>query len=372
MAMSTNNTAITSKNSKLHAARKAKQDEFYTPLEVVEAELTHYKEHFRDKVVFCNCDDPYESAFFQYFMLKFNDLGLRRLIGMGYVGSAIVGNRIALDDIAGLDEAAPPKEPYEIVLDSVPENIFTIEDLIKVDPSLVNKLDGDGGFESEESIARLREADIVVTNPPFSRFRDYVAQLIDFEKKFVLLGNTNAITYKEIWPLIQKNALWTGVSTFNTGVYFYVNDDFKYAPTYKFERVRNGKPVCRVSNICWFTNLDHSRRHEEIPLWARYTQTPEKYPRYDNFDAIEVSRVAEIPEDYDGLMGVPITFLGKHNPRQFEIVGIAKRGPGDNKYRTKVYTKDDHPKYSDLNATPTIKNSERIKNVYPRILIRPL
>lgn len=317
-------TPVTSKNSKLGAAKRAKKDEFYTPIEAVQDELSHYKHHFADKTVFCNCDDPFESAFFTYFMLKFNDLGLKRLIGMSYGGSAIVGGRIALQDIAGLDEVTAPKEPYEIVLDSVPDDVTTIEDLIKSDPTLVNPLSGDGGFESEDSIARLREADIVVTNPPFSRFRDYVAQLVEHKKQFLLLGNTNAITYKEIWPLIQKDRLWTGVSTFNTGVYFYVNDGFEYAPTYKFERSRNGRPVCRVSNICWFTNMDHSRRHEEIPLWARYRDTPEKYPRYDNFDAIEVSKVNEIPEDYDDLMGVPITFLGKHNPEQFEIVGTAK------------------------------------------------
>lgn len=327
MTTTTKNTT-TSKNSKLGAARKAKQDEFYTPLEVVESELAHYKEHFAGKTVFCNCDDPYESAFFKYFMLKFRDLRLKRLIGMSYGGSAIVGSRIALGDIAGLDPAAPPKEPYEIVLDSVPDDITTIEELIKTDPSIVRKLDGDGGFESEESIARLREADIVVTNPPFSRFRDYVAQLVEHEKKFLIIGNKNSVTYKEIWPLVQNGQLWLGVTPMGSDMLFDVPEKYQAAMLADPKglgskyRIIDGKVMARASS-CWFTNLDHNRRHEEISLWARYAYTPEKYPRYDNFDAIEVSRVNEIPEDYDGLMGVPITFLGKHNPEQFEIIGIS-------------------------------------------------
>ena len=283
-------------NANLSNAKRAKNDEFYTQLSDTENELKHYKSHFAGKVVYCNCDDARESNFFRFFQKKFSDYGLKKLITTSYNENGHGSVLVYEGDTNGngkLDDAE-----------------------IKV-----SELKGNGDFRSEECIEYLKESDIVVTNPPFSLFRDYIATLVQYDKKFLIIGNTNAITYKEVFPLIKENKLWLGWSSFNKGMYFYVPEDYKYADTYKFEKEINGRKVMRVSSICWFTNLDHSRRHEDLILYKKYT--PEEYPKYDNYDAIEVSKVCEIPKDYDGIMGVPITFLDKYSPSQFEIVGCA-------------------------------------------------
>ena len=279
-------TVKQSGNANLHKARKARLDEFYTRIEDVEAELYHYRDHFQDKTVYLNCDDQ-SSAFWQYFSGRFDDLGLRRLVATKYPD--------------GLQFRQDRGEGLQVI-----------------------QLEGDGDFRSAECVEMLKQSGIVVTNPPFSLFREYVAQLIEHDKKFLILGNMNAITYKGVWPLIQGGQLWLGSTNFNNGMFFEVSPGWEYSASYNFPREMDGRPVCRVASICWFTNLDHARRHEELPLWKRYT--PEEYPKYDNYDAINVNKVKEIPQDYDGVMGVPITFLDKFNPDQFEILGASDNG----------------------------------------------
>lgn len=285
------------KNNNLHTAKATKNDEFYTQLEDIENELKYYKDYFKGKVVYCNCDgflNKEKSNFFMYFSLNYEFLGLKGLICTKYNPNGKGKKSEYYGDLNGNNY---PDE----------EEVFTSE------------LEGDGDFRSEECIELLKKCDIVCTNPPFSLFRQYVAQLFEYNKDFLIIGNVNAISYKEVFPLIKENKMWLGVSSFNKGMYFGVPDDYTYADTYKFDRERNGKKVMRVSSICWFTNLDHKKRHEELVLYKKYNE--EEYPKYDNYDAIEVSKVTDIPMDYYGVMGVPITFLDKYCPEQFEIVG---------------------------------------------------
>lgn len=285
------------KNNNLHTAKATKNDEFYTQLEDIENELKYYKDYFKGKVVYCNCDgflNKEKSNFFMYFSLNYEFLGLKGLICTKYNPN---GKGKKYEYYGDLNGNNYPDE----------EEVFTSE------------LEGDGDFRSEECIELLKKCDIVCTNPPFSLFRQYVAQLFEYNKDFLIIGNVNAISYKEVFPLIKENKMWLGVSSFNKGMYFGVPDDYTYADTYKFDRERNGKKVMRVSSICWFTNLDHKKRHEELVLYKKYNK--EEYPKYDNYDAIEVSKVTDIPMDYEGIMGVPITFLNKYCPEQFEIVG---------------------------------------------------
>ena len=285
------------KNNNLHTAKATKNDEFYTQLEDIENELKYYKDYFKGKVVYCNCDgflNKEKSNFFMYFSLNYEFLGLKGLICTKYNPN---GKGRKYEYYGDLNGNNYPDE----------EEIFTSD------------LEGDGDFRSEECIEILKKCDIVCTNPPFSLFRQYVAQLFEYHKDFLIIGNVNAISYKEVFPLIKENKMWLGVSSFNKGMYFGVPDDYTYADTYKFDRERNGKKVMRVSSICWFTNLDHKKRHEELVLYKKYNE--EEYPKYDNYDAIEVSKVTDIPMDYYGVMGVPITFLDKYCPEQFEIVG---------------------------------------------------
>ena len=285
------------KNNNLHTAKATKNDEFYTQLEDIENELKYYKDYFKGKVVYCNCDgflNKEKSNFFMYFSLNYEFLGLKGLICTKYNPN---GKGRKYEYYGDLNGNNYPDE----------EEIFTSD------------LEGDGDFRSEECIEILKKCDIVCTNPPFSLFRQYVAQLFEYKKDFLIIGNVNAISYKEVFPLIKENKMWLGVSSFNKGMYFGVPDDYTYADTYKFDRERNGKKVMRVSSICWFTNLDHKKRHEELVLYKKYNE--EEYPKYDNYDAIEVSKVTDIPMDYEGIMGVPITFLDKYCPEQFEIVG---------------------------------------------------
>lgn len=286
------------KNNNLHTAKATKNDEFYTQLGDIENELKYYKDYFKGKVVYCNCDgflNKEKSNFFMYFSLNYEFLGLKGLICTKYNPNGKGKKYEYYGDLNG---------------NNYPDNeeIFTSD------------LEGDGDFRSEECIELLKKCDIVCTNPPFSLFRQYVAQLFEYNKDFLIIGNVNAISYKEVFPLIKENKMWLGVSSFNKGMYFGVPDDYTYADTYKFDRERNGKKVMRVSSICWFTNLDHKKRHEELLLYKKYNE--EEYPKYDNYDAIEVSKVTDIPMDYYGVMGVPITFLDKYCPEQFEIVDL--------------------------------------------------
>lgn len=382
-----------SANISLGRAKKAKFDEFYTTLETVEKELRHYQSHFKDKTVFLNCDDPYESAFFQYFAMNFDHLGLKKLISVSYAGSSIVGDQLSLFDMAGLEDDPPPREPYKVEITEVPDlnqdgaiDLVDVEELLKHNANAATKLEGDGDFRSPESIELLEEADIVVTNPPFSLFREYIAQLVEHDKDFLVIGNQNAITYKEIFPLLQEGKVWLGV---NHGDMEFRVPDYSEPRKTRFWIDEDGQKWRSLGNACWFTNLDHSRRHEEIPLFRKYEEDPSQFPKYDNYDAIEVGRVANIPIDWDGMMGVPITFLGRHNPDQFEILGITKtwddaRGLKVREYprQTQVSSGGKRTSVTKLNDGPAIAVDERPQGThyevdgdfyiqtYARILVR--
>lgn len=275
-------------NRNLQKAKESKNDEFYTLLRDIENELRHYKDHFKNKVVYLNCDDPEHSNFWQYFMLNFEFLGLKKLISTHYH---------ATEPTYKLEYYGVNKEGARVP--------------VKTD------LEQNGDFRSPESIELLKESDIVVTNPPFSLFREYVAQLLEYEKQFLIIGSWNAAAYKEVYPNIQDGKLWLGYN--NSGMEFIIPND---APVKTGQRIdEEGIRYQKLGNIAWYTNLDHSKRHEKRILYRSYTEAPESYPRYVNYDGIEVSKVADIPMDYTGVMGVPITYLDKHNPEQFEIVG---------------------------------------------------
>ena len=295
-----------SANKNLHQAKNAKKDEFYTQLPDIENELKHYKAHFKNKVVYCNCDDPRMSNFFHYFSYNFEDLGLKKLITTCYQNH----NR---------DLFSQHNSERAIYLEYYGDkNNNKTPDIEEIG---VQYLKGDGDFRSAESIELLKQADIVVTNPPFSLFREYVAQLIQYNKRFIILGNLNAITYKEIFPLIKENKLWFGPSIHSGDREFGVPYDYPLkAAGYRIDE--NGNKFIRVKGVRWFTNLDHNKRHEDLILYKTYT--PEAYPKYDNYDAINVDKTKEIPMDYPGAMGVPITFLDKYNPEQFEIIKFRK------------------------------------------------
>lgn len=304
-------------NRNLNAARAAKKDEFYTQLSDIERELQHYLKHFCGKTVLCNCDDPYESNFFKYFALRFNQLGLKKLICTCYNGSPVQGNELMLqfDDA----DSEPKKIAYKVEITEVKDengdgavDLADVCYLLQNDKNVLSTLQT-GDFRSRECIELLKEADIVVTNPPFSLFREYVAQLIEYDKKFIIIGHQNAITYKGIFPLIKDNKMWFGYGFKGLASHF-------RSPYKDIATASNHKEnMIRVSGVVWFTNLDHNKRHEEMDLICRYS--PDLYPKYDNYDAIEVSTTANIPMDYEGVMGVPITFLDKYCPDQFEILG---------------------------------------------------
>ena len=312
-------------NTKLKQANKAKADEFYTQLSDIEKELKNYKDKFENKIVLCNCDDPYESNFFKYFALNFNQLKLKKLICTCYSGSPIITEQLSLFDVKGLvikkDES---KKPYKLEINEIKDSnkdgavdLVDVEDLIKNKKNVLTLLKGDGDFRSEECIELLKESDIVVTNPPFSLFREYVAQLEEYNKQYVIMGNTNSLTYKEIFKLFKEDRIRTGYTNFNVGMYFIVPDNVE-----KFHKIVNGKKLVRVATSCWFTNLPVKRHNDKLILYKHYN--PEDYPKYDNYDAINVDKYIDIPCDYDGAMGVPITFLDKYNPDQFRIIKFRK------------------------------------------------
>jgi hypothetical protein len=322
-------------NKNLHGAKRNKRDEFYTQLEDIERELSHYAEHFRGKVVYCNCDDPRVSNFFHYFTMRFEQLGLKKLITTCYKN-----NNADLFSMNDAEKAIWLEYNGDRNENGVP------------DPEEIgiNHLKGDGDFRSKETIELLKQADIVVTNPPFSLFREYVAQLIEYDKKFIIVGSRNAITYKEIFKHIKENNLWLGNGFKNGNAYFEVPD---YNDEYAEGVYDENTKLVKFRNVIWYTNIDHNKRHEKLILTKEYN--PEEYPTYDNYDAIEVSKVANIPTDYEGAMGVPITFLDKYNPEQFEILGITA---GRDEFEAKPIKKYINPKQ--LNPNGSIGNGSKV------------
>lgn len=326
-----------SSNANLQKASKAKKDEFYTQLVDIEKELKHYKDQFRGKVVYCNCDDPFESNFFKYFAASFNALGLKRLIATSYKPSPIANTELVLQRalFPGYEGKilSKPSEPKG--RPKVTANKFIINEVSDIDSNgafdlndiaeqlKANKnnewipLKGDGDFRSEESIELLKQADIVVTNPPFSLFREYVAQLMAFGKKFLILGDQNAISYKEIFKLIKENKLWLGYDNGGTK-WFQVPMDYDI-PTESRKKIVDGIKYFSMGRIMWYTNLDTVKRHEKLTLYKKYSD--QEYPKYDNYNAISVNKYTDIPMDFSGVIGVPLTFVDKYNPEQFEIVG---------------------------------------------------
>jgi hypothetical protein len=291
-------------NENLRNAKNAKKDEFYTQLSDIEKELRHYKEQFKNKVVLCNCDDPRVSNFFHYFFYNFESWGLKKLIATCYKNQ-------------NADLFSEHKDEKAVYL--IYEGDKNGNKVLKPEKIRIKHLKGDGDFRSEECIELLKQADIVVTNPPFSLFREYAAQLVEYDKKFLIIGNVNAITYKESFKLIKENKMWLGASIHSGDREFGVPDDYPLnAAGYRIDS--DGKKYIRVKGVRWFTNLDYKERHEDLILYKTYN--PQEYPKYDNYDAINVDKTADIPYNYGGFMGVPITFLDKYNPEQFEIKGI--------------------------------------------------
>ncbi len=314
----------------LNAAAKAKKDEFYTQLSDIEKELRHYRAHFKGKTILCNCDDPFESNFFKYFVLNFNRLGLQKLIATCYATSPIMGKQLQYkvnnDGQMSFNFGDEPiedgkKHPYKAVVTQVYDktgdggvDMIDVAELFVSGENELAELTGNGDFRSEECLQLLNEADIVVTNPPFSLFREYVRTLMEYDKKFIIIGNQNAITYKEFFPYLQKNEIWLGNGfAGNVGFFTSPYEDIAASSQHK-------EGMIRVSGVMWFTNLDIRKRHEELILVKRYT--PELYPTYANYDAINVDKTTDIPCDYSGIMGVPITFMDKYSPDQFEIIGL--------------------------------------------------
>ena len=311
-------------NKNLNAAKTAKKDEFYTQLTDIERELQHYWKHFEGKVVLCHCDDPYESNFFKYFALRFNQLGLKKLICTCYNGSPVQGNELMIDFGDFFDE--PKKIAYKVEITEVKDlngdgavDLGDVQYLLKNDKNVCSTLKT-GDFRDPECIELLKQADVVVTNPPFSLFREYVGQLMEYKKKFLVIGPYNAITYKEIFPLIKNNRLWLGYGFHAGNAYFKIPDDT--IKEYANGVFNENTGLVKFRNCTWYTNIDHVKRHEELDLVCRYS--PEEYPKYDNYEAIDVGKTADIPCDYAGAMGVPITFLDKYNPEQFDIIKFRK------------------------------------------------
>ena len=331
-------------NKNLNAAKEAKKDEFYTQLEDINNELRHYREHFRGKTVLCNCDDPRVSNFFTYFAYNFEFLGLKRLITTCYKNHDM--------DLFSQNKC---EQAIYLIYDG-DKNGNNIPDPEEIG---IHPLKGDGDFRSRECIELLKQADIVVTNPPFSLFREYVAQLMQYEKKFLIIGNVNTATTKDIFPLFINNKIWLGYG-FNAGnAFFRIPEEEK--PNYAAGVYNEETGLVKFRNCHWFTNLDHQKRHEDIILYKHYT--PEEYPHYVNYDAIEVSKTADIPCDYDGAMGVPITFLDKYNPDQFEILGIGLELADMSIIRQRM---------GKLNGGPRlyIEKDGKLVRLYERILIR--
>lgn len=332
-------------NKNLNYAIKAKKDEFYTQLSDIEKELKYYKDAFNGKVVLCNCDDPRVSNFFHYFAYNFERLGLKKLITTCYKNQ-------------NMDLFTENKLEQAISLEYFgTKNGNSIPSVEEIG---IKELKGNGDFRSEECVALLKQADIVVTNPPFSLFREYVAQLIQYQKMFVIMGKITSVSMKEIFPLIKNNKVWLGASIHSGDRKFFVPDDYElYASGCGIDE--NGKRYIRVKGIRWFTNLDNKDRHEEMILYKKYNE--EDYPKYVNYDAIEVGKTADIPCDYYGEMGVPITFLDKYNPQQFEIIGHSLELADMNIVKKELGKLNGGPRFY-------IRQNGTLKRLFERIIIK--
>lgn len=350
-----------SKNQNLHKAKDSKKDEFYTQLNDISSELKYYKKQLLGKTILCNCDDPFESNFFKYFALNFNALGIRKLIATSYSQSPIVGMQLPLNDIKGLKPAG--KEPYAIEINSVPDqngdgatDITDVIYLLKHDGNTAYPLESDeiygsGDFRSKHCIRLLEQSDVVITNPPFSLFREFISLLVAHEKDFIIIGNKNSITYKEIFKLLKDNKLRTGYRNINSDMWFEVPEGADY------EKIDGGKKIKHIMAM-WLTTLEVGKHNELMTLYKKYSSS--EYPAYDNYAAIEVGKVADIPADYFGVMGVPITFIDKHNAKQFEILGLAASAG----YDPEIVGLEKDEKFKD--ARPLING----KNTYARIFIK--
>lgn len=314
-------------NNNLNSAKTARKDEFYTQLTDIEKEMRYYRKHFNGKTVLCNCDDPFESNFFKYFVLNFNRLGLKKVIATCYTGSPIANKQLSIFDFIGEKEESNNK-PYKAVVTTVYDktgdggvDMVDIAELFRSGENELTELRGDGDYSSPECLALMDEADIVVTNPPFSLFKEYIATLIERNKKFIIIGNLNAVTYKEIFPLLKDNKVWIGPSIHSGDRKFYVPDDYPLNAA-GCGVDEDGRRFIRVKGVRWYTNLDIKQRHETLILVKRYSA--DVYPMYETFEAIDVSSVSDIPCDYSGIMGVPKNFIDIYNPEQFEILGYER------------------------------------------------
>ena len=359
------------KNSNLHKAKQEKNDEFYTILSDIENELQHYNTQlFKDKVILCNCDDPFESNFFKYFFMKFEKLQLKKLICTCYKGSAVAGSEVKIGGLFDeIEKQTRPhkieisREDYEQIKKDLHIEFSPIADDIKellekeAKKRYIEHLEGDGDFQSDECIKLLKQADIVITNPPFSLFRKFIDLLYEYNKKFIVIGNKNAITYKEVFKHIKDNEMWLGVSTADN---FIVVD-----------KTGNKTISKQVNGLTrWFTNLPHNKRYEKFIFTKTYKGHESEYPKYDNYDAIEVNKTKDIPSDYDGVMGVPITFLDKFNPEQFEIVAFRKGSDG----KDLVFTNEREREYIHTSGCSNAEFNERYplstKNLVPSMEIK--
>lgn len=324
-------------NSNLHMSKAGKTDEFYTQLSTIEEELRHYRKYFKGKTVLCNCDDPYESNFFKYFALNFNALGLKKLITTCYATSPITYTQLSLfadEEITYL--TGEGKKPYKIEITEVTDangdatvDLSDVEYLLRNKKNALTLLNEDGDFRSKECIALLTECDIVVTNPPFSLMKEYIPLLISSEKHFIILGNVNHITFSEVKSFILSEQMWLG---YNSGHFWFRVPDYYEAKGTDYKQDETGQKWRRMGNSCWFTNLDIPKRHIPLDLYAKYND--EKYPHYDDYDAIECGICKEIPENYKGIIGVPITYLPYHCAEQFEILEIVTpKINGKSKYK---------------------------------------
>ena len=364
------------KNKSLNEAGKGKKDGFYRQLTDIEKEMRYYRKHFKDKTVLCNCDDPFESNFFKFFALNFNRLGLKKLIATCYYSSPIAGQQLqySFDSNGQMTfgyedkraEEGKNKRPYKAVVTQVYDkmgdggvDMLDVAELFRSGENELVELEGNGDFRSQECLDLLDEADLIVTNPPFSLFREYVGILIEHKKKFLIIGNQNAITYKEIFHLMMQDQLWLGATAPKEFVVPFNSDDRKN--TYVRE---DGTIIAKFGNVCWFTNLDLKKRHEELILVKHYIS--EEYPGYDNYDAINVGKTVDIPCDYAGFMGVPITFLAKYNPDQFEIIMMANGNARTNTEKGVLQKVGYIPNDSDKGGLGVING----KREYARIIIR--
>ncbi|MGN1372557.1 MAG: adenine-specific methyltransferase EcoRI family protein [Candidatus Coproplasma sp.] len=377
-------------NSSLRKANKEKNAEFYTQLSDIENEIRYYKEQLKDKIILCNCDDPFESNFFKYFAMNFNFLGLKKLIATCYDSSPVAYTQLSF---IGNDRTTPNKNrrAYKIEITEVDDyngdgavDLSDVEYLLKNKENTLSLLKGNGDFRSEECIELLKQADIVVTNPPFYLFRDYISLITENNKDFIVIGNTNALTYKDIFKLFKENRIRTGNTNFNVGMYFYVPDNCE-----EYHIVKEGKKMVRVASSCWFTSLMVQKHNEFLTCYKRYS--PEEYPKYENYNAININQYTDIPYDYDGLMGVPITFLDKYNPQQFEIVALGivgsieftnerkmeilnKKGQPTGKYTVNakgtLYRKYNPNKDIKPPAFKDVETGELYSSIYARVIIK--